>query len=205
MAYIDANIEKFLKSQNVKQNKLFVNFICLNVKITLHLKIIFKLNSMKTNFLFPNSWKTTGWVMFILPILTALYYWIKDDASLYETFEVTTFAIYSDEIFTKSGFFNTISNPILDEILLIICLIGGLLVGFSKTKNEDEMIAHLRYTSLVWATYFNIIFMIIATLFVFGMVYFNVMIFFMISSILFFVIRFHFMIYKLNKYNQDDK
>ena len=160
---------------------------------------------MKTNFLFPNSWKTLGWLLFVLPIVIVLYYWLKDDSSLYESFEITTFAIYSDEIFTKSKYFNTISNPILDEILLVICLFGGLIVGFSKTKNEDEMIAHIRYTSLVWATYFNIILMIITTLFVFGMIYFNVMIFFMISSILFFIVRFHFMIYKLNKSNQDDK
>ena len=160
---------------------------------------------MKTNFLFPNSWKTLGWLLFVLPIVIVLYYWFKDDSSLYESFEITTFAIYSDEIFTKSKYFNTISNPILDEILLVICLFGGLIVGFSKTKNEDEMIAHIRYTSLVWATYFNIILMIITTLFVFGIIYFNVMIFFMISSILFFIVRFHFMIYKLNKSNQDDK
>ena len=160
---------------------------------------------MKTNFLFPNSWKTLGWLLFVLPIVIVLYYWLKDDSSLYESFEITTFAIYSDEIFTKSKYFNTISNPILDEILLVICLFGGLIVGFSKTKNEDEMITHIRYTSLVWATYFNIILMIITTLFVFGIIYFNVMIFFMISSILFFIVRFHFMIYKLNKSNQDDK
>ena len=160
---------------------------------------------MKTNFLFPNSWKTLGWLLFVLPIVIVLYYWLKDDSSLYESFEITTFAIYSDEIFTKSKYFNTISNPILDEILLVICLFGGLIVGFSKTKNEDEMIAHIRYTSLVWATYFNIILMIITTLFVFGIIYFNVMIFFMISSILFFIVRFHFMIYKLNKSNRDDK
>ncbi|MCD8519109.1 MAG: hypothetical protein LRY32_06310 [Flavobacterium sp.] len=40
----------------------------------------------------------------------------------------------------------------LDELLLVVCLFGGLLVGFSKTKNEDEMISHIRYSSLVWAT-----------------------------------------------------
>ena len=70
---------------------------------------------------------------------------------------------------------------------------------------EDEMITHIRYSSLVWATYFNIIMMMITTLFVFGMVYFNAMIFFMISSLLFFIVRFHYMIYKFNKLNSDEE
>ncbi|MFN7045407.1 MAG: hypothetical protein ACK4M1_09440 [Flavobacterium sp.] len=157
---------------------------------------------MKTNFLFPNYLKMMGWILFFLPILITSYFWISGE-SMDNVLEIKTFAIYDDGFIFQSGkgFLKMTKNGMLDELLLVVCLLGGLLVGFSKTKNEDEMIAHIRYTSLVWATYFNIIMMIITTLFVFGMVYFNAMIFFMISSLLFFIIRFNYMIYKLNKVN----
>jgi hypothetical protein len=161
---------------------------------------------MKTNFLFPNSWKTLGWFLLVLPIVITSYFWISGE-SMDNYFEINTFAIYDDGIIFKSdnGFFKMTRNSMLDELLLVVCLFGGMLVGFSKTKNEDEMISHIRYTSLVWATYFNIIMMMITTLFVFGMVYFNAMIFFMISSLLFFIVRFHYMIYKFNKLNSDEE
>ena len=165
-----------------------------------------KQKNMKTNFLFPNSWKTMGWVLFVLPIAITSYFWISGD-SMDNFLEIKTFAIYDDSFIFQSGngFFKMTKNGMLDELLLVVCLLGGLLVGFAKTKNEDEMISHIRYTSLVWATYFNIFLMILTTLFVFGMVSFNVMIFFMISSLLFFIIRFHYMIYKFNKLNSDEE
>jgi hypothetical protein len=162
---------------------------------------------MKTNFLFPNSWKIFGWLLFIIPIVVTTYFWITGGESIDNFLVVNTFAIYDDGFILHSGngFFKMTKNAMLDEVLLVVCLIGGLIVGFAKTKNEDEMITHIRYTSLVWATYFNIIMMILTTLFVFGMVYFNAMIFFMISSLLFFIVRFHYMIYKFNKLNSDEE
>lgn len=170
------------------------------------MQLIFNTKTMKTNFLFPNSWKILGWVFFIFPIVITGSFWVSGN-SMDNLLEIKTFAIYDDGFILQSGngFFKMTKNGMLDELLLVVCLFGGLLVGFAKTKNEDEMITHIRYTSLVWATYFNIIMMLITTLFVFGMVYLNAMIFFMISSLLFFIIRFHYMIYKFNKLNSDEE
>ena len=50
---------------------------------------------MKTNFLFPNSWKTMGWVLFVLPIAITSYFWISGD-SMDNFLEIKTFAIYDD-------------------------------------------------------------------------------------------------------------
>jgi hypothetical protein len=55
----------------------------------------------------------------------------------------------------QNAFFKFIENSILDEILTIGIIVGGILVGFSKLKEEDEMISKIRYESLVWATYLN--------------------------------------------------
>jgi hypothetical protein len=160
---------------------------------------------MKTHFLFPNKLKKIGWFLFLLPIVTFIILKILD-IELFEAINVKTFAIYNDDdLFNNGGYFKIIKAPVLDEILLISCLTGGLFVGFSKLKNEDEMTAKIRYESLAWATYFNVISIITCTVFVYGFIFLNFMMFFMISSVFFFVLRFHFMIYKLHKASNDEE
>lgn len=160
---------------------------------------------MKTSFLLPHSFKRIGWFLFLVPIVVFIILGILD-IEIFEIMNFKTFAIYNDDnLFNKKGYFKIIKTPILDEILLISCLIGGLFVGFSKLKNEDEMTAKIRYESLAWATYFNVISIVICTAFIYGFIFFNFMMFFMISSLFFFVLRFHYMIYKLNKQNSDEE
>lgn len=163
---------------------------------------------MKTHFLFPNKFKTLGWILlipsFILFLLQLLEVFPIDDGTSF--MNVKTFAIYNQGfIFNKTGYFQMITNNISDELITICIIIGGLLIGFSKLKNEDEMISKIRYESLVWATYFNYAIFIFCTLFIFGMVYLNVLYLNIFTLLLFFIIRFHYMIYKLNKTNQNDE
>ena len=79
---------------------------------------------MKTNFLFPNSWKTLGWFLFVLPIVITGYFWISGE-SMDNYFEINTFAIYDDGTIFKSdnGFFKMTKNGMLDELLLVVCLL----------------------------------------------------------------------------------
>jgi len=163
---------------------------------------------MKTHFLFPNKFKIVGWILFvpsfILFVLKILEVLPDGDATSF--MKVKTFAIYNEGFFfNKTRYFQMITNNISDEITTICIIIGGLLIGFSKLKNEDEMISQIRYESLVWATYFNYAIFIFCTLFIFGMVYLNVLYFNIFTLLLFFIIRFHYKIYKLNKTNQDDQ
>jgi hypothetical protein len=194
---------------------VFVNFytiyftFCKNILILCKVYFTFvsstKLyNLMTTLFLFPNSWKKAGWVLFIIPILVCMYFWITE-SSMDAILKTKVFAIYNDEFLGKKGFFQIIENHILDELLLITCLIGGLMVGFGRTKIEDEMVIAIRYESLVWATYFNITFMILGTAFIYGVGYFNFMIFSMISSLVFFIVRFQIKLYLIQKGGNHDE
>lgn len=164
---------------------------------------------MKTHFLFPNRLKIIGWILFVPSFILFVLRILKvlpDDDNGTSIMNVKTFAIYNEGfIFNKTGYFQMITNNISDEIITISIIIGGLLIGFSKLKNEDEMISKIRYESLVWATYFNYAIFIFCTIFIFGMVYLNVLYFNIFTLLLFFMIRFHYMIYKLNKANQDDE
>ena len=161
---------------------------------------------MKTHFLFPNQLKKFGWILFIpcfiITILQSIFEWNID-----EYFNTTVFAIYNDEFNFQntSHFFQFIENSILDEILSLGLIIGGLLVGFSKLKNEDEYIAQIRYESLVWATYLNYGLILFFTLFIYGLSFINVLMYNLFTLLVFFIIRFHFMIYKLNKASNDEE
>ncbi|MBP9849339.1 MAG: hypothetical protein KBC58_07855, partial [Flavobacterium sp.] len=121
-----------------------------------------------------------------------------------EYLSITVFSIYQDSIGEIPGFFKLIKNGILDEILTIGIIVGGILVGFSKLKEEDEMISKIRYESLLWATYLNYAIILFFTLFIFGLPYLNVLFYNMFTLLLFFIIRFHYMIYKLNTANHDE-
>lgn len=159
---------------------------------------------MKTHFLFPNQFKNIGWLLFVLSVLGTLFISIFN-ISTHDYLNITVFSIYQDSIGEIPGFFKFIKNSIVDEILTVGIIVGGILVGFSKTKNEDEYISKIRYESLVWATYLNYGIVIFFTLFIYGLPYLDVLFYNMFTLLLFFIIRFHYMIYKLNKYINDDE
>ncbi len=159
---------------------------------------------MKTHFLFPNQFKNIGWLLFVLSVLGTLFISVFNK-STDDYLNITVFSIYQDSIGEIPGFFKFIKNSIVDEILTVGIIVGGILVGFSKTKNEDEYISKIRYESLVWATYLNYGIVIFFTLFIYGLTYLNVLFYNMFTLLLFFIIRFHYMIYKLNKSINDDE
>lgn len=159
---------------------------------------------MKTHFLFPNKYKKFGWILFVPSLFAGLILFISGiDFGNY--FKMNVFAIYSDQFLSGTNFFTIIENGVLDEIIIVLIIVGAILISFSKTKNEDEFISKIRYESLVWATYLNFMLMIIATLVIYGFAYFNVLLANVFAMLLFFIIRFHFMIYKLNKSSNDEE
>lgn len=159
---------------------------------------------MKTHFLFPRPFKKIGWLLFV-PSLAIAVYLTLSGFNFDNHLNAKVFALFNDEIFGQPQIMTITENSISDEILLSLIIIGGLLVGFSKLKNEDEFIAKIRYESLVWAVYVNFAVMLFATIFVYGMYYFDVMIANMFTVLFFFIIRFHVMLYKLQIQNGDEE
>lgn len=159
---------------------------------------------MKTHFLFPNKFKTIGWLLFIPSFLTFVLISIFNiDIDNY--LKIKVFAIYEETIGEKPGFFKIIEDSFSYELITILIIVGGLFICFSKLKNEDEYISKIRYESLVWATYFNYFLILFFTIFLYGMPFLNVIVFNVYTVLIFFMIRFHFMLYKLNKSTNDDE
>ena len=157
---------------------------------------------MKTNYLLPHKYKSIGWILFILGIISGLVLTISGYDSNLATVKV--FSIYNEGIFdTDNGhFFNIIENSIIDELTAIAIIIGGLVVGFSREKIEDEFIYKLRTDSLIWALVVNYVILLLTLIFVYDMTFLNVMIFNMFTPLIFFVFRFNFLKHKSQSHDE---
>jgi len=161
-----------------------------------------KTSVMKTNYLLPNKYKTLGWVLFIAGLISGIILY----AGQYETDALTVkvLSIYNGEsIFgANKGFFNIINNSIVDELISLAIITGGLLVGFTKEKVEDEFIYKLRKDSLVWALIFNYAVLIFTIIFVYDFAFFDVLVFNMFTPLVFLVFRFNFLKFKSQSHEE---
>ena len=148
---------------------------------------------MKSNYLLSNKFKVPGWILLSLGIISGIFLSITGFES--DLLEMNVFSIYSDnDVFSSSGgFFKIIENSIVDEIIALAIIIGGLLVGFSKEKIEDEFIYKIRTDSLVWAIVFNYIILMFAIVFIYEFTFFDVLVYNMFTPLLFFIFRFNFL------------
>jgi len=156
---------------------------------------------MKSRFLFPHHYKPIGWVIFVIGFILGIILMLNDYN--YPEWEVSVFPLISENDFFSKPAFEWSTNNIADEIASVFIIVGGILVCFSKTKDEDEYISKIRIESLFWATYVNYIILIITILFVFDSSFFNVLIFNMFTILLFFMVRFHYELYKLKNVKEE--
>jgi hypothetical protein len=147
---------------------------------------------MKTNYLLPNKYKTIGWILFIIGLIGGIFIYMSEYDS--DALTVNVLSIYSESfIGNEKSFFKIVENSILDELIALAIIIGGLLVGFTKEKVEDEFIYKLRKDSLVWAIIFNYAVLAFAIIFVYDLTFFDVLVFNMFTPLIFFVFRFNFL------------
>jgi hypothetical protein len=159
---------------------------------------------MKASYLLPHKYKIVGWILFILGLVTGSI--IVFGGYELDILKVNVLSIYDEGGFLglegEEGFFNIIENSILDELAALSTIIGGLLVGFTKEKVEDEFIYKLRNDSLVWAIIFNYMILVFTILFVYEFTFFHVLVFNMFTPLLFFVFRFNFIRLKSTRYEE---
>ncbi|MEM7186321.1 MAG: hypothetical protein AAF466_06650 [Bacteroidota bacterium] len=157
---------------------------------------------MKTNYLLPHKYKRIGWVLFVLGLIAGGYMILTGYEQ--DVLNMTVFSIHSDDaIFGEAkGFFQLVENDILDELIAVFIIVGGLFISFSRERIEDEFVYKLRKDSLVWAVIFNYIVLLLAVLFVYGFTFFDVLVFNMFTPLIFFVFRFHFMKYKSQSHEE---
>ena len=87
----------------------------------------------------------------------------------------------------------------------VLFIIGAMLVSFSKEKNEDEYIAGLRLSSLLWAVFVSYVLLLAAFLLVYGSPFLDVMVYNMFTILIIFITRFNYLMYKNSKTATDEK
>ena len=157
---------------------------------------------MKTNYLLPHKFKIFGWVLFILGIIYGLV--IAASGYDHEPLRMKVLALFYEGILEpyNGNIANIIETGVSNEIASIAIILGGLIVGFSKEKIEDEFIYKLRKDSLVWAIIFNYAVLIFTILFIYDLTFFHVLVYNMFTPLVFFILRFNFLKLKSNSHEE---
>ena len=158
---------------------------------------------MTDKLLLPHKFKIIGWCILIPATVAGIILTIIG----YEAhwLEAKVFALFSDEIFGDDKYFTFINTNVTNTLVGTLFIIGALLVGFSKEKKEDEFIANLRLSSLLWSVWVNYVLLLISFLFIYGSAFLNVMIYNMFTVLIIFIIRFNYIYYKSSKTLIDEK
>ena len=148
------------------------------------------------NYLLSNKFKKPGWILFSIGIVLGIIHVFNDYESDFLTVKVISL-FHDDILFSgNNGVISIIEDSIVDEIISIMIIIGGLLVGFSKEKIEDEFISKTRLSSLKWAILVNYGILFLATIFLYHGNFMSVMIYNMFTPLIIFIVRFNYIIYK---------
>ncbi len=155
---------------------------------------------MKQKILFPNKFKRVGW--FIL--IPALIMGVLHNLITIEI-NIPVFAIYADKIVGETQCFTLFETDIVKTLIGVLLIVGGLLVAFSREKNEDEYISSLRLNSLLWAVLVNYLILLFMFLFVYGLGFLHVIIYNTFTVLVIFIAKFNYSLYRNSKLNPNEE
>lgn len=155
---------------------------------------------MNSTILFSNKLKKVGWFIFIPSIILGIIL----ISGKFNTREISIPVIYNSGLpfdTTGKGFFQITEVDLLSNLIGVLIIVGGVMVGFSKEKIEDEYISSLRLKSMFWslaATYSIVLLLFIS---IFGIAFFNIMIVIIFMPLLLYIFRFNYLLLKNEKHD----
>lgn len=158
---------------------------------------------MSNKLLLSNKYKKMGWIIFFPSLILGLY--LQTTGYELSCLNANVFSLRPSEIFGDQKFFTTTSVNLTNTIVGVLFIFGSLLVVFTKEKNEDEFIAKIRLSSLLWAVYLNYLLLLIAFIFMYDLEFFYVMMYNMFTVLIIFILRFNYILYKNAKSLSDEK
>ncbi len=158
---------------------------------------------MKNKLLLPNKYKKIGWFILVPATILGLVLVYSDFEA--EWITAPMFSIVTDGTGQQYRFFSVNYTNISNTLIGSLFIIGALLVGFSKEKQEDEFIAEIRLSSLLWAVLVSYLLLLLAFIFVYGIPFLNVMVYNMFTVLIIFIARFNYIMFKYAKTVPDEK
>ena len=151
-----------------------------------------KLN-MTTLQLFPHRFKMIGWFIFIPSFIFGLI-----SLSGVTNFEISLPVIYNSGFFDdgQNGFLKTAEIDLFPNLFGILIIIGGIMVGFSEEKIEDEYISSLRLKSVFWSLIVSYSIVLLLFVAIFGSLFLTVMILIMFLPLVLYIFRFNYLLLK---------
>ena len=148
---------------------------------------------MNTLQLLPNRLKTLGWFIFVPSLILGAI-----SLSGVIDVQISLPVVYNSGFFGSEakGFFQTTEIDLFPNSFSVLIIIGGILVGFSKEKIEDEYISSLRLKSVFWSLIVSYSIVLILFLTVFGTLFFTIMIFTMFLPLVLYIFRFNYLLLK---------
>ena len=158
---------------------------------------------MSSKLLLPNRYKKLGWLILIPSTILGLILAYNEFGL--DWLWARVFAIANDGKDGNYMYLSFRNTNITNTVVGSFFIIGAMLVSFSKEKNEDEFIAEIRLSSLLWAVWVSYILLLIAFLLVYGTPFLDVMVYNMFTVLIIFIVRFNYILYKNSKTVSDEK
>jgi len=158
---------------------------------------------MAPKFLLPNKFKKFGWIILIPATIVGLILAYNEFSLAWIWGKV--FAIANEGTEEHYKYFVVTRTNLTNTVVGTLFIIGALLVSFSKEKNEDEFIAELRLSSLLWAVGISYVLLLIAFVMVYGTPFMDVMVYNMFTVLILFIIRFNYLMHSNSKIVPDEK
>jgi len=158
---------------------------------------------MSVKLLLPSRFKQIGWWILIPATIAGIILGVQDFDPKW--IQARTFILFGEDILGRGHFASFIYTNITNTVVGAAFLVGGLLVGFSREKVEDEFIANLRLSSLLWAVWVSYLLLLLTFLLVYGTSFLYVMIYNMFTVLILFIVRFNVILYKSKKSVPDEK
>lgn len=159
---------------------------------------------MLKQILLPNRFKLVGWILLVPSAIVGFMLMLSDLESKLKI-NSKVFALYNDEIMGNGRHTGIISTDITNTLVGVFFILGAMMVGFSKEKKEDEYVANLRLSSLMWAVWVNYVLLLLSIIFIYGMGFFQVMIYNMFTVLIIFIGRFNIILLKNKMISIDEK
>lgn len=147
---------------------------------------------MKKNYLFPTTFRKIGWCLFVpFVIMGFICLFNANDESW---LKVSVFSVIP---------WGVIKNSLFDEISVIGLAISLLFIAFSREKDEDECIASIRSSSLIWATIAGYLLLIVCTMLIYDLPYLNFVFIDLFMILILFITKYNIELYKFRRSNND--
>ena len=149
---------------------------------------------MKIKYLFPNKYKSIGWVVLIPSLILGLIITMFNIEPAFLDWRVPT--IFMDEFMGEKKLLAMTENNVLNELVGVLIIVSGLLVAFSKEKIEDELISKIRLESLTMSLFISYGLVILSTFLIYNLSYMYVLVFNLFIILILFNLIFRYRLYE---------